>query len=84
MSTQTVAQFNMHEAKSNLSKLIERVEAGEEIIICRAGRPTAKLVALTGVVRRTSRGTVPDLVASPDWDSAAVNQAIATDFGLGP
>ena len=37
-------QFNMHEAKSNLSKLVERVEAGEEITIARHGRPVARLV----------------------------------------
>lgn len=36
---------NIHEAKSNLSKLVERAEAGEEIVIARAGKPVAKLVA---------------------------------------
>ena len=36
---------NIHEAKTHLSKLIERVGQGEEIIIGRAGRPVARLVA---------------------------------------
>lgn len=36
---------NIHEAKSQLSKLIERAEAGEEVILARAGKPVAKLVA---------------------------------------
>lgn len=35
---------NIYEAKTNLSKLVERVLAGEEIILCRAGKPVAKLV----------------------------------------
>jgi prevent-host-death family protein len=35
---------NMHEAKTHLSRLVERVEGGEEIIIGRAGKPVAKLV----------------------------------------
>jgi prevent-host-death family protein len=35
---------NMHDAKTNLSKLVERVRAGEEIIIAKAGKPVAKLV----------------------------------------
>jgi prevent-host-death family protein len=35
---------NMHEAKTNLSRLVERAAAGEEIIIGRAGVPVAKLV----------------------------------------
>lgn len=34
----------MHEAKSTLSKLLERVESGERVVIARAGRPIADLV----------------------------------------
>jgi prevent-host-death family protein len=37
-------QVNMHQAKTGLSKLVERAEAGEEIVIARAGKPAAKLV----------------------------------------
>lgn len=36
-------QVNVHEAKSQLSRLLDRVEAGEEILIARAGRPVARL-----------------------------------------
>lgn len=35
---------NVHEAKTHLSKLLERVEAGESVTIARAGRPVAELV----------------------------------------
>ena len=35
---------NIHEAKSNLSKLIEKVEHGEEVVIARSGKPVAKLI----------------------------------------
>jgi prevent-host-death family protein len=35
---------NMHEAKTTLSRLVEEVEAGEEILIARAGKPVARLV----------------------------------------
>ena len=35
---------NLHEAKTNLSKLIELVQCGEEVIICKAGKPVAKLI----------------------------------------
>ena len=35
---------NIHQAKSTLSKLVERVESGEEIVIARAGKPVARLV----------------------------------------
>ena len=37
-------QVNIHEAKTHLSRLLERVEQGEEIVLCRAGKPVAKLV----------------------------------------
>ncbi len=36
---------NIHEAKTHLSRLIDRAEAGEEIVIARAGKPVARLVA---------------------------------------
>jgi prevent-host-death family protein len=35
---------NIHEAKSQLSKLVERALEGEEVIIARAGRPVVRLV----------------------------------------
>jgi len=44
MAAQDLASVNMHEAKTHLSKLVERVEGGEEIVISRAGKPAAKLV----------------------------------------
>jgi prevent-host-death family protein len=39
-----MTQVNVHEAKTHLSRLLVRVEAGEEILISRAGRPIARLV----------------------------------------
>ena len=35
---------SIHKAKTHLSELIKRAEEGEEIIICKAGRPTVKLI----------------------------------------
>ena len=43
---------NMHEAKSTLSKLVEKVAAGEEVVIARAGKPVAKLVRYEKEPRR--------------------------------
>ena len=37
---------NVHEAKTHLSRLLERAHAGEEIILAKAGRPYARLVPL--------------------------------------
>jgi len=44
MGTEDLKQVNMHEAKTNLSKLVAQVERGEEIVITRAGTPAARLV----------------------------------------
>ena len=45
-------QVNIHQAKTELSKLVERAEAGEEVVIARAGRPVAKLVPVNRGGRR--------------------------------
>jgi prevent-host-death family protein len=43
---------NMHEAKSTLSRLVEQVARGEEVVIARAGKPVAKLVKYEQEPRR--------------------------------
>jgi prevent-host-death family protein len=85
MADEALEQFNIHEAKTNLSRIVDRVERGEEIIISRAGTPVAKLVPLTRKVARTGRGSLAGtLVLAEDWDSKEVNEAIGRDFGLVP
>ncbi|MFG1797446.1 type II toxin-antitoxin system Phd/YefM family antitoxin [Nocardia sp. NPDC049149] len=85
MSSAGAEQFNIHEAKTNLSRIIERVERGEEIIISRAGHPVAKVVPLTRDVNRVGRGSLRGrLVLTPDWDSDETNAQIADDFGMAP
>jgi len=39
-----MTQVGMHEAKTKLSQLVERAEAGEDIVIARNGKPVARLV----------------------------------------
>ncbi len=39
---------NVHEAKTNLSKLLEQAHAGQEIILAKAGKPYARLMPLAG------------------------------------
>jgi prevent-host-death family protein len=85
MSGNAAEQFNIHEAKTNLSRIIERVEHGEEIVISRAGHPVAKVVPLVRRADRTGRGSLRgQLVLAPDWDSEETNAAIADDFGSNP
>lgn len=42
---------NIHEAKTQFSRLVDQAEAGEEIVIARAGKPVARLVALETFAR---------------------------------
>ncbi len=48
---------NVHEAKTHLSRLLEAVERGEDVVIARAGRPVARLVPVVPAPRRREPGT---------------------------
>lgn len=49
-------EVNVHEAKTHLSRLLVKVEQGEEVIIARAGEPIAKLVRLDAPARSRKLG----------------------------
>jgi prevent-host-death family protein len=81
--TAEAAHFNMHDAKTHLSRIIERVERGEEIIIDRAGKPVAKIIPLVREVNRTAIGSLAgQLDLTGNWDSPETNAEIAADFGI--
>ena len=65
---------NVHEAKTHLSRLLDRVHAGEEIVIAKAGKPYAKLVpfAASGSEKKRRKpgglehlGPIPDSFFDP-------------------
>ena len=79
------AQVNMHAAKTHLSRLVERVEAGEEIVISRAGRPVARMVA----VRRPTGSRTPGRLRgrvriSDDFDAPLPDELAAAFAGERP
>ncbi|MGH3156314.1 MAG: type II toxin-antitoxin system Phd/YefM family antitoxin [Streptosporangiaceae bacterium] len=61
---------NVYEAKTHLSQLLDRAAAGEEIVIARAGRPVARLVALAEPAphRRIPGGWQGRVSIAPDFD----------------
>lgn len=77
---------NIHEAKTTLSKLIERALAGEEVIIAKAGKPLVHLtpVAEANDAPKRSRGILGAMRGriwfAPDWDSPEVNAEIERSF----
>ena len=61
---------NIHEAKTQLSRLVEDAASGQEIIIAKAGRPVARLVPLAAAVRRKQLGLLRGKIrVSPDFDA---------------
>ncbi|MGH3830623.1 MAG: type II toxin-antitoxin system Phd/YefM family antitoxin [Pseudonocardiaceae bacterium] len=62
-------QVNVYEAKTHLSKLLEQVEAGDEIIIARHGKPVARLEPLQRTLPdRVPGGWKGKVWMSPDFD----------------
>jgi prevent-host-death family protein len=63
--------YNLYEAKSTLSELVERAASGEEIIIAKAGRPLARLVPLAASkrARRKPGGWEGKVQIADDFDA---------------
>jgi prevent-host-death family protein len=82
MSSENLDQVNMHEAKTHLSKLVERVEGGEEIVISRAGKPAAKLVPMPQpkAGKRTLGGWEGKVWVAPEEEMKKVEKEIAEEF----
>jgi prevent-host-death family protein len=63
------ATINIHEAKTQLSALVARAEAGEEIVISRANKPAVRLVPVGPEPVQRRLGEAKGLVAiGPDFD----------------
>jgi prevent-host-death family protein len=76
-----MAMINTHEAKTHLSRLLERVAGGEEIVIGKAGKPIAKLVPYIERKEPRKLGTLKGKIwLAPDWDSDETNEEIARLF----
>lgn len=62
------AVYNMHDAKSNLSRLVDMAAAGREVVIAKAGTPAARLVPLAAATAGTKRhlGLAAGQFAVPD------------------
>lgn len=71
-----MTEVNIHEAKTHLSRLLERVQQGEEVVIAKAGKPIAKLVKVEQQSPRklgTAKGTIKFL---PGWDDPITEEEL--------
>jgi prevent-host-death family protein len=72
---------NTHEAKTQLSKLIAAVRKGEEVVICQAGKPVARLTAIERERKVPQFGIWKGKVKfHPGWDSPETDAEIAQMF----
>jgi prevent-host-death family protein len=65
-------EVNIHEAKTHLSKLIERVRMGEEIIIAKAGEPVVKMIRV-GPQKRTFGHAAGKIQFTDGWEKPLTN-----------
>jgi prevent-host-death family protein len=64
------AVFNIHQAKTHLSRLLARVSLGEEITIAKAGKPIARLVPIQQKLKERVPGTDKGKIwMAPDFDA---------------
>jgi prevent-host-death family protein len=59
-------EVNIHEAKTHLSRLLERVAMGEEVVIAKAGTPVAKLVPINAASGKFKFGSAKGKIAISD------------------
>lgn len=74
--------FNVHDAKTHLSRILERVPQGEEIIIAKSGRTVAKLVPLSAEPRRPGR-LKGRIRVGTDFDEPLPDEILAAFRGEG-
>ena len=61
-----MTKLNIHEAKTHLSRYLKKVEAGEEILLCKNGEPVAKIVPFTDRKKKRQLGFAKGLGSVPD------------------
>ena len=74
-----MSAVTVHEAKTHLSRLLRRVETGEEIVICRGDEPVARLVPVKSG-RARQLGLDQDVFEVPEDFDAPLPDEVLEDF----
>lgn len=72
--------INIHEAKTHLSRLVEIVAAGEEVIIAKTGKPMVRLVPLAKPPGRRKLGLLAGKMVVPDDFDAPLSDDVLASF----
>jgi prevent-host-death family protein len=74
--------INIYEAKTQLSKLVERAAAGKDVIIARGGKPVARLTSLVAPKSKLRFGLLKDKVkAAKDFDAPLPPEVLSRFVG---
>ena len=73
---------NLHAAKTHLSRLVDDAARGEDIVIAKAGRPVARLVALSADRPRRQPGTLKGKIRIAKNFDAPLPEQMAVAFGV--
>ncbi|MBN1424225.1 type II toxin-antitoxin system Phd/YefM family antitoxin [Candidatus Fermentibacteria bacterium] len=71
---------NMHEAKTHLSRLVEEANAGEEVVIAKAGKPMVRLVPTNTMRGRRVLGWLAGKLEVPEDFDAPLPEEVLADF----
>jgi prevent-host-death family protein len=75
-----MTSVNIHEAKTQFSRLVDAAAAGEEILICKAGKPVARLSALKEPAPPRKRGLLKGAFHVPDDFDAPLPADVLAEF----
>jgi prevent-host-death family protein len=74
-------EVNIHQAKTHLSRLLQRVAAGEEVTIARSGVPVARLVAVEPMEKRPLGFARGEVWVADDFDAPLPGGLLAAFYG---
>jgi len=78
--TNVGTMINIHEAKTHLSRIVDDVAAGAEVVIARAGKPVARLMPLENAPRRKTLGLLKGKLKVADDFNAPLPPDVLADF----
>jgi prevent-host-death family protein len=72
--------INIHEAKTHLSRIVDEVAEGAEVIIAKAGKPMARLSPLASPPRKKKLGLLRGKIKVPDDFNAPIDEEVIVKF----
>jgi prevent-host-death family protein len=71
---------NIHDAKTHLSRIVDEVAAGAEVIIAKAGKPMARLIPISAPARQKRLGLLKGKIRVPDDFNAPLDDDVVASF----